>query len=97
MLEGKDAKDFAVHLEWVYVLTGPVFDDDVKKLARGVDVPSAFYSIILDEENGQTSALAFSASLPLARKTRSRQSQALSEKFLSKREILVQKEKAGSF
>ena len=61
VLEEKEANDFSVRLERVWVVTGPVFAGDVKKLPSGVDVPTAFYRIILDEENGQPRVLAFIA------------------------------------
>ncbi|MBM3871192.1 MAG: DNA/RNA non-specific endonuclease [Verrucomicrobia bacterium] len=61
VLEEKEANDFAVRLERVWVVTGPMFSGEVKKLKGGVDVPTAFYRIILDEENGQPRALAFIA------------------------------------
>ena len=61
ILEEKEANDFAVRLERVWVVTGPVFTGDVKKLPSGVDVPTAFYRIILDEEHGQPRVLAFIA------------------------------------
>ena len=61
VLEEKEANDFAVQLERVWVVTGPVFAGDVKKLPSGVDVPTAFYRIILDEENGLPRVLAFIA------------------------------------
>ena len=61
VLEEKEANDFAVRLERVWVVTGPVFAGDVKKLPSGVDVPTTFYRIILDEENGQPRVLAFIA------------------------------------
>lgn len=60
-LEEKEANDFAVRLERVWVVTGPVFNGAVTKLHGGVDVPTAFYRIILDEENGQPRVLAFLA------------------------------------
>ncbi len=63
VLEEKEANDFAVRLERVWIVTGPVFNGTVKKLHGGVDVPTAFYRIILDEvldeENGQPRVLAF--------------------------------------
>ncbi len=62
VLEENEANDFAVRLERVWVVTGPVFTGEVKKLPSGVDVPTAFYRIILDEENGQPRVLAFIAS-----------------------------------
>lgn len=61
LLEEKEANDFAVRLERVWVVTGPVFTNAVRKLAGGVDVPTAFYRIIVDEENGRPRALAFLA------------------------------------
>ena len=61
VLEEKEANDFALRLERVWVVTGPLFAGEVKKLPNGVDVPSAFYRIILDEENGQPRVLAFIA------------------------------------
>ena len=61
VLEEKEVNDFAVRLERVWVVTGPVFNGTVKKLHGGVDVPTAFYRIILDEESGQPRVLAFLA------------------------------------
>ena len=61
VLEEKEANDFSVRLERVWVMTGPVFSGAVKKLPSGVDIPTAFYRIILDEENGQPRVLAFIA------------------------------------
>ena len=60
-LEEKEANDFAVRLERVWVVTGPVFDQRIERLASGVEIPDAFYRIILDEENGQPRVLAFLA------------------------------------
>ncbi len=42
VLEEKQANDFAVRLERVWVVTGPVFSGAVKKLHGDVDVPTAF-------------------------------------------------------
>ncbi len=61
VLEEKEANDFAVRLERVWVLTGPVFDQRIERLASGVEIPDAFYRIILDEENGAPRVLAFLA------------------------------------
>jgi len=41
-----EANDLAVRLLRVWVVTGPVFSGEVKKLSGGVDVPAAFYRII---------------------------------------------------
>ncbi len=59
LLEEKEANDLAMRLERVWVLTGPVFSGEPKKLRGGVDVPTACFRIILDEENGQPRVLAF--------------------------------------
>ena len=61
LLEEREANDFAMRLERVWVMTGPVFAGDVKKLPSGVDIPTSCYRIILDEENGQHRVLAFIA------------------------------------
>lgn len=61
LLEEKEANDFAVRMERVWVITGPIFDAAPKRLRGGVEVPAAFYRILLDEENGQPRALAFIA------------------------------------
>ena len=61
ILEEKEANDFAMRLERVWVLTGPMFDQRIERLASGVEIPDAFYRIILDEENGLPRVLAFIA------------------------------------
>ena len=43
----------------VWVVTGPVFQGEMKKLDSGVPVPSAYYKIIVDERHGELRALAF--------------------------------------
>jgi len=58
-LEEKEANDFALRFERVWVICGPVFSGEHRKLPSGVDIPAAFYRIILDEEAGQPRVLAF--------------------------------------
>jgi len=43
-LEQRIAKDMGE----VWVVTGPIFDDNIEKLASGVEIPDAFYKIIAD-------------------------------------------------
>ena len=44
----------------VWVVVGPLFEEDRDPLASGVPVPSAFFCIVVDEQaNGQPRALAF--------------------------------------
>lgn len=61
LLEEKEANDFAIRFERVWILTGPVFDSRPGKLRSGIDISTAFYRIILDEENGVPRVLAFVA------------------------------------
>lgn len=48
-LEMKIAKEWGNELEMVWVICGPIFDDDIQKLDSGVEIPDAFYMIIVDE------------------------------------------------
>ena len=54
VLEEKEANDFAVRLERVWVVTGPVFAGEVKKLPSGVDVPTAFFLLRMEMEEKKT-------------------------------------------
>ncbi|MDP8237883.1 MAG: DNA/RNA non-specific endonuclease [Candidatus Hatepunaea meridiana] len=44
-------------IQWI--VTGPVFDDNRENLASGVEIPNAFYKIVVDEWNGKPRMLAF--------------------------------------
>jgi len=43
----------------VWVFTGPVFDSIGEELASGVDIPDAFYKIVIDEVYGSPRVLSF--------------------------------------
>ena len=58
-LEMLVAKRYANELEEVWVICGPIFDQDIEKLASGVEVPDAFYKIIVDERSRKVRVLAF--------------------------------------
>ena len=58
-LEMRIANDYAQRFEEVWIITGPVFDDQVEMLASGVEIPDAFYKIILDEDEAGPRVLAF--------------------------------------
>lgn len=58
-LEQKIARDYASRFEEVWVIVGPVFGDEIRKLPSGVHIPDAFFMILLDEEDGQPRMLAF--------------------------------------
>ena len=58
-LEQLVAKTYAQQCEELWVVCGPIFDGDVQKLTCGVEIPDAFYKIIVDEEGGSVRVLAF--------------------------------------
>lgn len=57
-LEMRVAKRYGRYFGEVWVVTGPVFQGEIKKLDSGIPVPSAYYKIIVDERNGELRALA---------------------------------------
>ena len=58
-LEQKVAKEYAQDFEEIWIITGPIFDDNIEKLKSGVEVPDSFYKIIIDEIDGKPRVLAF--------------------------------------
>ncbi len=58
-LEEKVAKRWANDFEEVWIVTGPVFDNEREALQSGVEIPDACYKIVADELNGQLRVLAF--------------------------------------
>ena len=58
-LEEVEANDFANRLEEIWVLVGPIFGEDGQKLPSSVDVPKAFYKIMVDEVAGKPRMIAF--------------------------------------
>ncbi|MCY2926107.1 MAG: DNA/RNA non-specific endonuclease [Planctomycetota bacterium] len=58
-LEAIEADDYANRFEEVWIIDGPIFDEQPDKLAAGVDVPKAFFKIIVDEVNGKPRMLGF--------------------------------------
>ena len=45
--------------EEVWVITGPIFDKDIETLDSGVEIPDAFFKIVIDEVDGRPRALSF--------------------------------------
>ena len=45
----------------MWVITGPIYDEDTQKLKSGVEIPDAFFKLVLDvdEETGGIRVLAF--------------------------------------
>ena len=45
--------------EEIWVFTGPIFDEHIEKLKSGVEIPDAFFKILIDERKGNLRTLAF--------------------------------------
>jgi endonuclease G, mitochondrial len=58
-LEMKIATSYPARYGEVWVLTGPVFGNEPRKLRGGVRVPEAFFLIVVDENEGKLRTLAF--------------------------------------
>lgn len=52
-------RDWANTFGEVWVFTGPIFDDVIETLPSGVEIPDAFYKIVVDEDNGLPRVLSF--------------------------------------
>ena len=59
LLEERVAKDYSMNFEEVWIITGPVYDDNREELKSGVEIPDAFFKIIIDEQSGQPRVMAF--------------------------------------
>ena len=59
MLEERVAKKYAIDFEEVWIITGPVYDENREALKSGVEIPDAFFKIIVDEVSGNPRVLAF--------------------------------------
>jgi endonuclease G len=57
-LESLEA-DLANKCETIWVVTGPIFDDHIEMLKSGVEVPDAFFKVLIDEKDGKLRALPF--------------------------------------
>ena len=58
-LEQEEIRDYAQRFKQVWVIDGPVFGQEAKRLACGVAVPTACFKIIVEAERGQPKTLAF--------------------------------------
>jgi len=52
-------RDWANTFGEVWVFTGPIFDDVIETLPSGVEIPDAFYKIVINEVNGLPRVLSF--------------------------------------
>ena len=59
MLEERIAKEYAMNFEEVWIITGPVYDEKKETLDSEVEIPDAFFKIIIDEVSGKPRVLAF--------------------------------------
>ena len=51
--------EFADEFEEVWVITGPIFDQQVRRLKCDVELPDAFYKVVIDEADSNPRALGF--------------------------------------
>ncbi len=58
-LEMKIATSYPARYGEVWVLTGPIFGAQPRELRRGVQIPEAFFLIVVDENEGKLRTLAF--------------------------------------
>lgn len=58
-LEQYAKANFAVRFAEVWVVTGPVFDERIERLRSGVEIPDAFFKIVLDETRDGVRAIAW--------------------------------------
>jgi endonuclease G len=58
-LEAMELTNYAQRCKEIWVITGPVFGAQPKHLKHDVDIPTALYKIIVDEEDGRVRVLAF--------------------------------------
>lgn len=58
-LEERIANHYSNQLEEIWVITGPIFDENITKLPSGVEVPDAFYKIVVDEKENHLEVMAF--------------------------------------
>ena len=59
LLEERIAKEYAMSFEKVWIITGPVYDEKKETLDSEVEIPDAFFKIIIDEVSGKPRVLAF--------------------------------------
>ena len=59
LLEERVAKKYAMSFEVVWIITGPVYDEHKETLKSGVEIPDAFFKIIVDEQSGKPRVQAF--------------------------------------
>lgn len=58
-LEMRVSRRYGRYFGEVWVVTGPVFTEPVKRLASGVPIPSGYYKIMADETGDQLRVMAF--------------------------------------
>ena len=58
-LESIIANKYAQEFEEVWIITGPIFDQNIEQLDSGVEIPDSFYKIIIDEKDNRLRILAF--------------------------------------
>ena len=59
LLEEKVAQDYANDFQQVWVVTGTIFENSVETIESGVEIPDAFYKLVVDIYEGSPRLLAF--------------------------------------
>ena len=57
-LESLIANKYAQEFEEIWIITGPIFDENIERLKSGVEIPDSFYKIIIDEKDNRPRMLA---------------------------------------
>ncbi|MGD9874583.1 MAG: DNA/RNA non-specific endonuclease [Kiritimatiellia bacterium] len=58
-LEDQELNNYTRNFGEIWVITGPVYDQQVEKIPGGSEIPDAFFKIIVDEKDNAIRAIAF--------------------------------------
>jgi len=59
LLEERVASRYAMSFDEVWIITRPIYDEHREDLKSGVEIPDAFFKIIIDEMSGKPRLMAF--------------------------------------
>lgn len=52
-------ENYANRFNGIYIITGPIFDEHIELMDRKVEIPDAFFKILIDEDKGKVRVLPF--------------------------------------
>lgn len=58
-LEMLTARRYSVYFDEVWIISGPIFGSDFKRMESDVAIPEAYYKIVADEDEGRLRVMAF--------------------------------------